>query len=140
MSLPSLLASSLLVTNSYASPITNIRKETLQKRQDAPFAVTGVQGSGVQPRLEIRDLQQNADQWNIYLLGLQRMQAVDQSDYLSWFQIAGKHAACMSPPNSASLMKFVQVSTVDQWQLGMEFRAMTTLPLQDIALMYQTCF
>jgi tyrosinase len=64
-------------------------KEVAAKRQLAPFAVTGVQDGQILPRLEIRDLQANADQFNIFLLGLQRMQSVNQSDPLSYFQIAG---------------------------------------------------
>ncbi|KAK4997599.1 hypothetical protein LTR66_003012 [Elasticomyces elasticus] len=65
----------------------------LRARQssESVFAITGVAGLGIQPRLEIRQLQQNADQWNLYLLGLQRMQQLDQSDKLSYYQIAGIH-------------------------------------------------
>lgn len=43
----------------------------------------------VHPRLEIRELEKNADQWNIYLLGLRRFQNADQRDKLSYYQIAG---------------------------------------------------
>ncbi|KXL44734.1 hypothetical protein M433DRAFT_166430 [Acidomyces richmondensis BFW] len=46
---------------------------------------------GVQPRLEIRELQQNEDQWNLYLLGLARFQAVNESKELSYYRIAGIH-------------------------------------------------
>ncbi|EMC95731.1 hypothetical protein BAUCODRAFT_109268 [Baudoinia panamericana UAMH 10762] len=53
--------------------------------------VTGIQEYGQQPRLEIRQLQQNADLWNVYLLGLARFQATDQADKLSYYQIAGIH-------------------------------------------------
>lgn len=35
----------------------------LQPRQQPNVVVAGVQGSGVQPRLEIRELYQNTDQW-----------------------------------------------------------------------------
>lgn len=52
------------------------------------YAITGTQG-GVQPRLEIRQLQQNADQFNIYLLGLKKMQATDIKNLTSYYQIAG---------------------------------------------------
>lgn len=40
-------------------------------------------------RLEIRQLQQNTDQWNLYLLGLERLQAANQTELLSWYQICG---------------------------------------------------
>jgi tyrosinase len=86
-----LIAASLAITSTWASPLGIAPKPDLQRRQDAPFAITGIRDdSGTQQRLEIRDLQQNADQWNIYLLGMQRMQAMDQNDMLSWFQIAGE--------------------------------------------------
>jgi len=71
-----------------ASPVD--QKHKLQRRQQAPFPITGISG-GVQPRMEIRDLQQNApDQWNIYVLALAAMQLVDQSDYLSYFQLSSQ--------------------------------------------------
>ncbi|KAK3069943.1 hypothetical protein LTR53_011321 [Teratosphaeriaceae sp. CCFEE 6253] len=64
---------------------------TLGRRQDPVTVVTGIRAFGVQPRLEIRQLQQNVDQWNIYLLGLAKLQATNQSDKLSYYQIAGIH-------------------------------------------------
>lgn len=42
-----------------------------------------------QPRLEIRDLQKNHDQWNLYLLALSWMQYTSQDSPFSWYQIAG---------------------------------------------------
>ncbi|KAF2453655.1 hypothetical protein BDY21DRAFT_292685 [Lineolata rhizophorae] len=53
--------------------------------------VTGRTGHGVHPRLEIRELAKDRDQFNLYLLGLQRFQAMDQNDMLSYYQIAGIH-------------------------------------------------
>ncbi|KAI1365709.1 hypothetical protein F5Y08DRAFT_327887 [Xylaria arbuscula] len=46
-----------------------------------------------QPRLEIRDLQKNHDQWNLYLLALSWMQYTAQDSPFSWYQIAGIHGA-----------------------------------------------
>ncbi|KAI0974399.1 Di-copper centre-containing protein [Xylaria arbuscula] len=46
-----------------------------------------------QPRLEIRDLQKNDDQWNLYLLALSWMQYTSQDSPFSWYQIAGIHGA-----------------------------------------------
>lgn len=67
---------------------------SLVKRQDGIFSVLGIAGLGdstVHPRLEIRDLEKNyPDQWNVYLLGLQRFQSISQDDKLSYFQIAGR--------------------------------------------------
>ncbi|KAF2259452.1 Di-copper centre-containing protein, partial [Lojkania enalia] len=42
-------------------------------------------------RLEIRELEKNKDQWNIYLLGMRKFQSMDQKNKLSWYQIAGIH-------------------------------------------------
>lgn len=68
------------------------------KRQMSTFGITGVQsgrggdGDGSVPlRLEIRQLQQNADQWNLYLLALDRLQNVNQTELLSWYQLCGIH-------------------------------------------------
>ena len=52
--------------------------------------VTGIQGTGIQPRLEIRQLEKNPDQWNIYLLGMNRFMSSNQSEKLSYYQVAGK--------------------------------------------------
>ena len=62
------------------------------RNRAATIAVRGAQG-GLQPRLEIRNLAQNADQWNIFLLGLARFQAMEISETLSYYQIAGIHGA-----------------------------------------------
>ncbi|GAW18090.1 hypothetical protein ANO14919_075610 [Xylariales sp. No.14919] len=42
-----------------------------------------------QPRLEIRDLQKNHDQWNLYILALSWMQYTSQDSPFSFYQIAG---------------------------------------------------
>ena len=76
----------------------------LEKRQSTGFtAITGVCSSGTasngqcnsgrtaSPRLEIRDLKKNADQWNLYILGMERFQAKDKNDRLSYYQVSGVH-------------------------------------------------
>jgi len=55
------------------------------------LGVAGVAGASIHPRLEIRQLEQNADQWNVYLLGLIRFQQMNQTDPLSYYQIAGEN-------------------------------------------------
>lgn len=70
---------------------------TLPKRQDVRsthFPVTGVQNSGTPARLEIRQLQQRADLFNIFLLGLARFHATPQDDKLSYYQIRGLFDQC----------------------------------------------
>ncbi|CZT14535.1 related to tyrosinase precursor (monophenol monooxygenase) [Ramularia collo-cygni] len=60
---------------------------------DSSVAVTGISISGFAPqaRLEIRQLESKRDVWNIYLLGLRRFQAVNQTDRLSYYRIAAIH-------------------------------------------------
>lgn len=73
----------------HVEEITTPQAPTLRRRQSSFEPVTGVTEFGVQPRLEIRQLEQNVDQWNLYLLGLARFQAANQSDKLSYYQISG---------------------------------------------------
>jgi tyrosinase len=42
-------------------------------------------------RLELRTLQQNADQWNLYLLGLDAFKKTDETSDLSYYGICGIH-------------------------------------------------
>lgn len=61
------------------------------------FQVTGPPGgvddsTGARPfRYEISDFQHSGEAWDLYLLALSDFQAVEQSDPLSYFQIAGIH-------------------------------------------------
>jgi tyrosinase len=41
-------------------------------------------------RLEIRQLQQNADQWNLYLLGLDAFKKIDEKSELLYYGVCGK--------------------------------------------------
>ncbi|KAF1973430.1 Di-copper centre-containing protein [Bimuria novae-zelandiae CBS 107.79] len=43
------------------------------------------------PRLEIRELKKNADQWNLFLLAMERFQNKPKNDPMSYYQIAGIH-------------------------------------------------
>ncbi|KAF2869068.1 hypothetical protein BDV95DRAFT_499227 [Massariosphaeria phaeospora] len=63
----------------------------LQERQSGFLEITGIRSGGVQPRLEIRELKKNADQWNLYLLGMEKFQGKPHSDRLSYYQVAGVH-------------------------------------------------
>jgi tyrosinase len=78
--------------------------EELERRQSSSrIAITGVCTSGTgqggvcnggrssAPRLEIRTLASNPTAWNLYLLGMERFQAKDKNDPLSYYQIAGIH-------------------------------------------------
>jgi hypothetical protein len=43
----------------------------------------------VQPRLELRELEKDTETWNMFLLAFARFQAMDQSDKVSYFKVAG---------------------------------------------------
>jgi tyrosinase len=64
-------------------------RSLLQERANN-VAIVGVTGT-VAPRLEIRDLKKNADQWNLYLLGMERFKAKAKTDRLSYYQVVGVH-------------------------------------------------
>ncbi|KAF2155064.1 Di-copper centre-containing protein [Myriangium duriaei CBS 260.36] len=68
------------------------------KKQTQTTVVTGVTGNGVQQRVELRTMQQNnPDQFSLYIQGLREFMNVDQSDPLSYYQIAGIHGRPYSP-------------------------------------------
>jgi tyrosinase len=77
----------------------------LSKRDIGPFlAISGVCSTGTNwwgdcdsngrqsyPRLELRQLRNNEDQWNLYLLGMEKFMAKGKEDKLSYYAIAGVH-------------------------------------------------
>jgi hypothetical protein len=131
--LSSLWATVLLVTWSGASPVD---QNTPHRRQNAaPIAVTGLAGQSIQPRLELRELQQNPDMWNMYLLGLTRMQQVDQSDFLSHFQLAGPYVDILSLFNHHFADMLLQAFMAFPRPIGMGFQAILIREDQDTALM-----
>jgi tyrosinase len=89
-------------SNLVGKQLDDINSE-LAKRQQAPgfTAITGVCDAGTNndgvcnngrssaPRLEVRELQKNADQWNLYLLGMERFKAKDKNDRLSYYAVVG---------------------------------------------------
>ena len=64
-------------------------KRLLEERADR-IKVSGVLGGARGERKEVRELKKNADQWNLYLLGMERFMAKSKSDPLSYYQVAGK--------------------------------------------------
>jgi hypothetical protein len=64
-----------------------------RRQHGGVFSVLGIVAFGdgtPHPRLEIRELEKDKDQWNVFLLGLHRFQNVDQDDELSYYKIAGE--------------------------------------------------
>ncbi|KAF1963307.1 Di-copper centre-containing protein [Byssothecium circinans] len=95
-----LFLTSLFSTSITSSPILPHKKRNLlndfPRQEGGVFSVLGIAGlndqnNTVHPRLELRELEKDTLQWNIFLLGLQRFQNVSQDDKLSYFQIAGIH-------------------------------------------------
>ena len=87
-----LLPRSVVANTSYDY---GIDRKTILKRQASNFyAVTGVHtGSGQDGsapiRQEIRKLKQDNTTWTLYILGLDMLQNTNQTEMLSWYQIAG---------------------------------------------------
>ncbi len=73
-----------------------IGRSTFRKRQASDIFITSGVHTGTGPngspplRLEIRDLERDPVAWTLYILGLDFLQYTDQSEMLSWYQIAGK--------------------------------------------------
>ena len=92
--LSSTMALSLLIAPTLGTPVNYMPKTGVESRQTGSFyGITGIKLGGVQPRLEIRQLQQNPEMWNLYLLALEQFKGMDQSERLSYYQISGKDQA-----------------------------------------------
>ena len=84
-------------------PLPRLQKRSINS--SSPFIITGIpaNGSGPAPqRLEIRQLQENPLQWNLYLLAMAEYQKMDQSDLTSYYQIAGIHGRPFVPWNQVA--------------------------------------
>lgn len=86
---------STITSMSLASPLVSesAAAHSIQKRQNDFFVVHPIEDGGVQPRLNIRDLagkSENKELWALYILAIKRLQAVDQKEKLSYYQVAGK--------------------------------------------------
>ncbi|KAI9808406.1 MAG: hypothetical protein M1826_004170 [Phylliscum demangeonii] len=68
------------------------RVQAMRRQVGGTYAIVGI-GASNAPRVrrELRDLQQDTDLWNLYLIGLNRLQATPQNQLLSWYQISGIH-------------------------------------------------
>lgn len=71
----------------------------VKRQTSAPWVLTSLADpdSDLPLRQEIRDLENDTDQWTLYLLGLSMMQFTNQSDPLSWYQITGISSTCCPP-------------------------------------------
>ncbi|KAG9232333.1 hypothetical protein BJ875DRAFT_82768 [Amylocarpus encephaloides] len=107
-SILSTFVSGLLIQSTHSVPTTapsasdfkrydyGVEGHNFIKRQTGFIPATGVHiGSGpagsAPQRLEIRELEKDKTMWTLYILGLDMLQNVDQSDMQSWYQIMGIH-------------------------------------------------
>ncbi|KAF1845111.1 tyrosinase [Cucurbitaria berberidis CBS 394.84] len=84
---------SLLAVTQAASNSTNGTSCGVAKVDDSYLSVVGVQGTGVHPRQELRELEKDTELWNIFLQAFSRFQAMDQSEKVSYYQVASIHGA-----------------------------------------------
>jgi hypothetical protein len=81
----SLLGNVQAVSNSTNGPSCGVAKAD----DSSYFSVVGVQGTGVLPRQELRELEKDTELWNIFIQAFARFQAMDQSQKTSFYQVAG---------------------------------------------------
>jgi tyrosinase len=81
---------SLLASVQAASNFTDGPSCGVPKADDSYFSVVGVQGTGVHPRQELRELAKDTELWNMFLQAFGRFQAMDQNEKISFYQIAGQ--------------------------------------------------
>ena len=66
----------------------------MKRQASTSYAITGIH-TGTDPdgslpiRHEIRALEQDSTTWTLYILGLDMLQYTNQTEMLSWYQIAG---------------------------------------------------
>ena len=80
-------AASTLASLGHGSPFPSFAE---RQAPGSYYPITGATG-GVHPRLEIRELQKNAEMYNLFLLALADFQALNQNNIDSYYQIAGIH-------------------------------------------------
>lgn len=66
------------------------------------MSLTNSLGS-VPVRREVRELQSRfPDQWNLYMLGLEALQGMDENNITSYYQLAGIHGMPYKPYNGVA--------------------------------------
>ena len=90
---------SLFFTISLSSPTPDPDHDHVDKRASF-FAITGAPGK--QQRLEIRQMQKNQPQFNLYILALRQFQRKPQNQLTSYYQISGIHGRPFTTWDSVS--------------------------------------
>ena len=91
----------IITSIAYGAPLQNEQDSHFDKRASY-LAITGLASSGTHPRLEIRQLQQNTVQWNLYLLALNQFKGMSQADKSSYYQVSGIHGRPFIPWDGVS--------------------------------------
>ncbi len=123
--------------------------KVVRRQTQAPFVVGGlgrrVNGS-LPVRPELREMQQDQDKWTLYTLGLSMMQYTEQSQPLSWYQIAGANSpphpfSCFFPAgrDELGLLTNLQASMGSRGSRGEELRQSRAVRTLDTARMIRCC-
>lgn len=83
--------SATLLSLSTASPID---QDSVQARQNSYYVLQPLTDGGVQPRMDIRELERNPaykEVWTLFILAVERLKAMDQQTKTSFYQVAGIH-------------------------------------------------
>lgn len=81
--------SATLLSLSTASPID---QDSVQARQNSYYVLQPLTDGGVQPRMDIRELERNPaykEVWTLFILAVERLKAMDQQTKTSFYQVAG---------------------------------------------------
>ncbi|PVI06884.1 Di-copper centre-containing protein [Periconia macrospinosa] len=84
--------STTLLSLASASPVGP--EKSIKARQNSYYVLQPVTDGGVQPRMDIRELERNPaykEVWTLFLLAVERLKAVDQQNKTSFYQVAGIH-------------------------------------------------
>jgi len=90
----------LISSIAHGAPLHDEEDSHFSKRESY-LAITGLQSSGTHQRLEIRQLQHDTPQWNLYLLALNRFHDMSPADKSSYYQVAGIHGRPFIPWDGA---------------------------------------
>jgi len=67
----------------------------IKRQVDEPLVTRGEMGMATQPRLEIRKLEQDHEQWSLYILALSMLQFTNQESPISWYGLTGPSHALL---------------------------------------------
>ena len=81
--------SATLLSLASASPID---QDSIQARQNNYYVLQPLTDGGIQPRMDIRELERNPaykEVWALFILAVEKLKAIDQQTKTSFYQVAG---------------------------------------------------